>query len=433
MMSWMSGPVVPAEKRKLLFLCQTLPYPPDSGVAIRTYHVLRALSRVFDVTALCFYRRKGGLAPADPTPALEALRQFAHVEAFPLPQEHSAMRLVWDHLRSVARNRVYSTFAYQSDAFERRVRELLADRCFDLVHVDSIVLSHYFPLLAGLPVVCGHHNVESALLRRRASAERGWRSAYLAFQAGLMEREERRWCEASTLNVTVSEADRAQLEALVPGARCVVVSNGVDTARFRADPPAGRGDGIVFVGGLEWFPNEDALRYFCEEILPRVRAAGHDVPVRWVGRAPEATRRAYAQRHGVELTGYVEDIRPLVRDAACYVVPLRVGGGTRVKILDAWAMGKAIVSTSIGCEGLAAEDGRNILIRDDPRSFAEAVCAVLQDGTLRQRLGSEGRRTVERLYDWERLGESVQASYTSLLSQNEPRCQSARHSALTGV
>lgn len=423
-----------AEKRSLLFLCQTLPYPLDSGVAIRTYHLLRVLSRAFDVTALCFHRRKGGLAPADPAPALAALRQFAHVEAFPLPQEHSSVRLLWDHLRSVTRNRVYSSFAYQSAPFERRLRALLSERRFDLAHVDSIVLSHYFPLLAaaGLPIVCGHHNVESALLQRRARAARGWRSAYLSFQARLMEREERRWCAASTLNVMVSSDDRAQLEAMVPGSRFAVVPNGVDTDAFRPGPPDSR-DGLVFVGELGWFPNHDALRYFCEDILPRVRAAGHKVPVRWVGRAPDETRRAYREQHGVQLTGYVDDIRPLVRNAACYVVPLRVGGGTRVKILDAWAMGKPVVSTSIGCEGLAAEDGRNILIRDDPESFARAVCAVLEDDGLRRRLGAEGRRTAERLYDWERIGESVLTSYTSLLSQIEPRRQAVRKLRATVV
>ena len=177
---------------------------------------------------------------------------------------------------------------------------------------------------------------------------------------------------------------------------------------------------MVFVGEIGWFPNHDALRFFCEEILPRVRAAGQRAPVRWVGRAPDEARREYRARYGVELTGYVPDIRPLVHDAACYVVPLRVGGGTRLKILVAWAMGKAVVSTSIGCEGLAAEDGRNILIRDDPDSFAQATCAVLQDGDLRQRLGAEGRRTVERHYDWERIGESLLGSYTSLLESRRP-------------
>jgi len=394
-------------------LCQTLPYPPDAGPAIRTYHVLRILSRVFDITALCFYRRKGGLAPEDPTASLAQLRHFAHVEAVPVPQEHSVTRLAWNHLQSVGRGRVYAAFTYHSDAFARRLRDLLGTRRFDLVHVDSIVLCRYFPLLAGLSVVCVHHNVESALLKRRARVERAWRRAYFAYQARLMEREERRWCGRCALNVVVSEPDRDALRRIAPSATCAVVPNGVDTTAFHPHP--GRNDGMVYVGEMAWFPNRDALQYFCEEILPRVRAAGERARARWVGRAPEEMRAAYQERYGVELTGYVPDIRPLVKHAACYVVPLRVGGGTRLKILDAWAMGKAIVSTSLGCEGLAAEDGGNILIRDDADSFAHAVCSVLQDEALRQRLGAEGRRTVERHYSWEQIGESMLGLYTSLL------------------
>src|SRR2546430_5782684 len=228
-----------------------------------------------------------------------------------------------------------------------------------------------------------------------------------------MEREERRWCGRCHLNVMVSEADRMELQRIAPEANCTVVPNGVDIAAFR--PDAGREEGIVFVGGLNWFPNRDALQYFCDAILPKVRAAGEPTPVRWLGGgASDEVRRHYRDRYAVELTGYVPDVRPYVRDAACYVVPLRVGGGTRLKILDAWAMGKAVVSTAVGCEGLAAEDGRNILIRDDPDGFGQAVCAVLRDAALRQRLGAGGRRTVELQYSWERIGESVLSLYGSL-------------------
>jgi glycosyltransferase involved in cell wall biosynthesis len=404
-------------------LGSTLPYPPDSGQAIRSFHVLRLLARAFDVTALCFYRRtplsfgrpEGRTLEQDLAHRLAALSQLADVAAFPIPQEHNTRRLVWDHLRSVSLNEVYTTFALDSRAFRKRLLHLLWTRRFDLVHMDSLTLSGYLPLLGDVPVVCVHHNVESVLLRRRARAERtSWRRAYLLHQAHLMEGEERRWCGRCRLNVMVSEADQMELQRIVPEARSAVVPNGVDIDAFR--PGAGQGEGIVFVGGLNWFPNRDALQYFCEAILPLVRAAGEPTTVRWLGGgATDDLRRHYRDRYGVELTGYVPDVRPYVRDAACYVVPLRVGGGTRLKILDAWAIGKAVVSTSVGCEGLAAEDGHNILIRDDPDGFAQAVCAVLQDGPLRRRLGMEGRRTVERLYSWERIGDAMLALYGSLL------------------
>ncbi len=345
--------------------------------------------------------------------AVAVLRRRTEVEAFPVPQEDSRWRLVWDHLRSVGVNRVHTAFSYDSAAVRARLGQLLGSRRFDVAHVDSIVLSAYLPLLGEAPVVCVHHNVESILLRRRAQVERSpWWRAYVHHQANLMEREERRWCGACRLNVVVSEADRVALQRIVPGANCVVVPNGVDLDAFQPGP--GRDEGVVFVGETTWFPNRDALQYFCEEILPRVRATDGRVVVRWVGRASDEARRCYRDRYAVELTGYVDDVRPYVRNAACYVVPLRVGGGTRLKILDAWAMGKAVVSTSVGCEGLDAADGSNILIRDDPDGFARAVAAVLRDAALRQRLGEEGRRTVERLYSWERIGESMLAAYGSI-------------------
>lgn len=407
---------------RLLYLCSNLPYPPDSGQAIRSFHVLRLLARLFEVTALCFYRRApvsfgrsaGASVEQEVAQRVAALRELADVEAFRIPQEHSVWRLAWDHLRSIGLNRVYTTFALDSHSMRRRLIDLLRTRRFDAVHMDSITLSGYLPLLGDLPVVCVHHNIESALLARRGRAEKSlWKRGYLLHQARLMEREMEHWCGRCRLNVLVSDADRTELQGIVPEANCTVVPNGVDIDTFK--PQVGREDGIVFVGGLNWFPNRDALQYFCDAILPRVRTNGECTPVRWLGGgASDEARSHYRDRYAVELTGYVRDVRPYVRDAACYVVPLRVGGGTRLKILDAWAMGKAVVSTSIGCEGLDAQDGCNILIRDDPERFADAVRSVLRDAPLRRRLGSEGRRTVERHYSWERIGESMLPLYASL-------------------
>jgi len=404
---------------RLLFLCPLLPYPPDSGAAIRSFHILRLLAQAFDVTALCFSRTKGGAVPQDDlAQRVAALRHVGEVEAFPVPQEHSVWRLAWDHLRSVGVNRVHTVFTFDSPIVADRIRDQLRTHRFDLIHVDSIALSRYLPLLRNLPVVCTHHNVESELLRRRALVERTpWWRAYVRHQARLMAAEERRWCARCDLNIVVSDADRVMLQQSAPRATCAVVPNGVDIETFRPSP--GQDEGLVFVGESTWFPNRDALQYFCAEILPRMRAAGGLAPIRWVGRASDALRRDYRDRYGVELTGYVADVRPYVRDAACYVVPLRVGGGTRLKILDAWAMGKAVVSTSVGCEGLVAEDGRNILIGDDPDSFARAVCAVLRDAPLRLRLGAEGRRTVERHYSWDGIGESMLPLYRSLYEADE--------------
>jgi glycosyltransferase involved in cell wall biosynthesis len=399
---------------RLLFLCQTLPYPPDGGVWIRSYHVLRLLARAFDITALCF-ERAGVPAPGEATSvaaSCEALSAFAATEVFPLPQKHSRFRFAWDHLRSTARRRVYTRYLYESRVFRRRLTDHLKSTAFDLVHIDSLDLAGYLPACRGIPAVCVHHDVESEHLRGRAAVERSkWRSAYLRYQAQLMEEAERRWCERVALNVVVSERDRESLKRIAPASRVTIVPNGVDVDEFQ--PDGTRGSGAAYVGGINWFPNRDALDFFCNEILPHLRSKS-SAHVRWIGSASTEQQRHYRERYGIELTGYVGDVKPFMRQAACHIVPLRAGGGTRLKILNSWAMGKPVVSTSIGCEGLAAVDGENILIRDDPKAFAHAVEAVLDDGAFGRRLGERGRATAQQHYSWDVIGRELVETYLNV-------------------
>lgn len=405
---------------RLLFLSQTLPFPPDGGVQIRTYNVLTQLATVFDIVALCFYRSTAMLHQSVES-GVAGLRALARVEAFPIPQERSRLRFLQDHLHSAVSRRVYTAFAYRSHEFRTRLVELLTHDDFDLVHADSLDLSDYFPLVRGLPLICVHHDVQSILLRRRAQRQRTPLSRrYIAYQAELMRGEERRWCPQVDLNVTVSDVDRDELHAVAPDARIAVVPNGVDVEYFRPEQE-GRACKVVFVGGSSWFPNVDGMQYFGQTILPLIRQGGASPDVLWVGRATARERQAFRNDYAIDTTGYVEDVRPYVREAACCIVPIRVGGGTRIKILDAWAMGKAVVSTSIGCEGLAAADGENILVRDDPRAFAEAVRAILNDEALRNRLGRAGRLTAEQVYSWETIGRSMIAEYLATATSHSER------------
>jgi len=403
------------QRPRLLFLCQTLPYPPDGGVWIRTYHILRLLARAFDITALCFERAPmaGNDAARDPRSGVEALSRFARVEVFPIPQRRSRARFVWDHMRSVARQRVYTEFMYESRAFTGRLSALRRETAFDLVHVDSLDLAAHLPACDGLPIVCVHHDVTSMQLERRAGIERTeWRRAYLRHQAALMARAERDWCARVAMNVVVSAADGVALKAIAPGAQVSVVPNGVDTEEFQPVQDAGRG--AAYVGGLHWFPNADALEFFAGEILPHARRADPSFPVRWIGSATEDERNRYRERHRIDVTGYVDDVRPAMQEAACHIVPLRAGGGTRLKILNSWAMGRPVVSTTIGCEGLEAVDGENILVRDDPKAFADAMLAVTTDAGLARRLGAAGRATAERTYSWDVIGADLIASYRNI-------------------
>ncbi|MCH8084337.1 MAG: glycosyltransferase, partial [Myxococcales bacterium] len=289
------------ERPKLLFLCQTLPYPLDGGCWIRTYHVLRLLSETFDITAL-FFERMGRSAREDAAKlekSLAELARYAEATAFPVPQTQSRLRLLWDHARSVLFRKVYTQYVFDSSAFRARLGELLRTRSFDLVHMDSLDLSAYLPMCNGLPVACVHHNVESELLRSRAPVQgRAPARAYFRYQADRMKQEEQNWIGRIALNIVVSEEDRDVFANLVPEARFAIVPNGVDVDAFSPEPA--RGDGLAYIGGTNWFPNLDALDFFCESILPHLRAAGVEIPVHWVGSASKEERRRYAAEFGVQ-------------------------------------------------------------------------------------------------------------------------------------
>ncbi len=198
------------ERPRLLFLSQNVPFPPDGGAKIRTYNILRHLARAFDITALCFNRAKGSSSEHGVAQRADGIRAFGQVETFPIPQESSRVRSLWDHLRSVARRRVYTNFVYESPSFRQRLRNLIRRERLDIVHIDSMDLAGYLPEVAHLPVVRTHHNVESLLLERRAEKEvSAVRRAYFRLQAQLMQKEEAQWCSHIALNVAVSSLDAA--------------------------------------------------------------------------------------------------------------------------------------------------------------------------------------------------------------------------------
>ena len=329
------------------------------------------------------------------------------------------MRLLWDHLRSIVssatlrslRSREHWLRGGACAGNSRPVR-------FDLVHFDSMDLQRFFPLVRHLPTVCNHHNAESVLLHRRVARELGARAWYMRHQAALLARAESALLPQFDLNVMVSDVDTALLRELAPSARFTTIPNGVDTGYF-APSRNGLGAGCVFVGGTTWFPNLDGLEWFAAEILPRMRESGLGAPVEWVGRVTDAERARFAALPGVRFSGYVDDIRPHVHAAACFIAPLRVGGGTRLKILDAWAMGMPVVATSIACEGLDAVHGENILVADDVAGFVRETARVLADPALGARLGAAARATAEREYSWDVLGMKLRRQYHRAIARRK--------------
>ena len=263
---------------------------------------------------------------------------------------------------------------------------------------------------SGVPVVLFEHNVEHLIWRRLARVERRpWRRALLEVEWRKMRRAEAAACAHAQLTLAVSEEDRERLAGLAPGARVAAVPTGVNVDYFHPNGSAERPASLVFVGSMDWYPNEDGVLHFLEAVFPRIRREAPEASFKVVGRSPSPKVRDAAQAAGVEVTGTVADVRPHVASAQVYVVPLRVGGGTRLKIFEALAQGKAVVSTRIGAEGLPLVPGRHFLQADAPGDLAGAVLALLRDPARRAALGAAGRQLVAERFAWGQVAREFEA------------------------
>jgi glycosyltransferase involved in cell wall biosynthesis len=417
---------------RVLFLSQCLPFPPHSGVTKRTYHILQELQRAFDVTLVAFSRRDHQPDAASRARAAEVLRRELSDVMTPVPigSEHSLSRKLHNHASSVLAREPYVFYEYGDARFGQELQQAIRRARPDMIHLDSLDLYRWLPTLPELPTACTHHSVESELLRLQAdhSPNRVVRS-YMKHQADLLEKVERRLCGQLDLNVMTSEVDAERLRALAPGARTTVIPNGVDVDFFQPGPPEAVVPGrVTFLGPTYMFPNRDAVDFFLADAWPLIRRSCPESTFHLIGKNSVEEKARFESHPGVMCNGHVPDIRPHFAQTAVSIVPIRVGGGTRLKILDAWSLGKAIVSTSVGCEGLETVDGHNILIRDDPAGFAAAVVQLLRDPALSDRLGKEARRTAEEHYAWRVVGRKLVRLYEHLIeagAANSPRKRAA--------
>jgi glycosyltransferase involved in cell wall biosynthesis len=290
---------------------------------------------------------------------------------------------------------------------------LLASQEFDLVQVESVQMMGL--RVNGIcPVVLDEHNVESELLRQVARTESSTsRRVFAAIEAAKLRREElRSWASVDGCVLT-SSVDEATVRSLAPKVATRVVPNGVDLEAFRPLPGDVDSDSIVFVGAINYRPNTDAVLFFAREVLPRIHQVRPSAVFTVVGGGVPRVVARLAADH-VRLAGPVTDIRPHLAGAGVVVAPLRAGGGTRLKVLEALAMGKAVVSTSVGCEGLAVRNLEHLLIADEPEEFAEGVLRLMADPDLRSRLGRAGRTLVQREYGWDHALECLEQFHAEL-------------------
>ncbi|HEX3617947.1 MAG TPA: glycosyltransferase family 4 protein [Solirubrobacteraceae bacterium] len=406
---------------KVLMIAPYFPFPPTAGAEMRTYQLLRQVASRHDVTLL-------SNAEAEDTPGIEALSAELPVRAIMRDEPPvRAKRLA--QLRTLSSAMPFACRLLHSDQMQDALDELCAAEKFDLIHIESSTMA-CFRLPADIPVVVAEHNIEYELFRRLYESEPsfvhrqfyGWE--YLRFRRF----EQRSW-RASQGCVLTSDREQPIVRAAAPDVATEVVPNGVDLDYFAPSQAPVEQRTVVFNGTLNYRPNLDGTTYLVNEIWPLVQARCPDATLSLVGNAPPEVMSM--ARPGIEVTGRVPDIRPYLQRATVVVAPLRIGAGTRLKIVEGMALGKAMVSTSIGCEGIDVSNEDQLLIGDDAPTFAEQIVRLFNDDELRARLGRSARVRAEEAYSWDRVGERLEVLYQTVLSHPGRRATTARDSTVT--
>jgi len=379
----------------VLFLMSQLPYPLDTGAKIRTFNLIKKVSKVNKITLVAFGDEQKDL---DKVKALNKICNQVHIVS--RGRDFSYLSILFNFFSVLP----YNIKKYFSKKMVKLIQKLIKADEFDLIHCDSLQMSHNLSIIDSIPKVLTEHNVESQIIKRYFENETNLiKKGIIYYQWKKLFKYEIEICKKFDHCITVSEEDKKILENH-GNINCIsVVSNGVDTDYFKllATSHQTPEESIVITGSMDWLPNSDAVEYFCRDILPLIWEDKPNLRFYVVGRNPtEAVKKLAEKDHRLVVTGIVDDVRSYVAKAKVFVVPLRIGGGSRLKILEAMSMKKAVVSTSIGAEGLGVEHGKNIILADGPESFANAVKKVFKDDELRKSLENEGEKLVKEKYDW---------------------------------
>jgi glycosyltransferase involved in cell wall biosynthesis len=396
---------------RILVISAFLPFPPTNGFGMRVSALLQALRKQgVCIQLLCF-----GNA-SDLEQAAEMAKGMCDIEVIPHPI--ASMSQTKDYVRRIgtlASRMTHAVVRFRSEQMKQRISVRVKTERFDAIICETPYMFVNIPQDLEIPRVISSHNVEHNLLRRYLSVEKNpLKRCYASLEARKMAAWEHQVFARCQTAMACSEIDAAAIRRMSPELPVFVVPNAIDTATYT---PSVSDDcsTVLYLGGMDWFPNRDAVEYFIGKILPKVRTSIPNVKFVVAGRSPSnAFRERFHNTPGIEFTGTLADLRPAIGAAAVVVVPLRIGSGTRFKILEAAAMEKPIVSTRLGAEGLNFIDGREIVLADDPKAFAHAVASLLADPNRRAELGRSARARVNRDYSFKALEESVE----NLLNQS---------------
>jgi glycosyltransferase involved in cell wall biosynthesis len=397
---------------RILWLSHLVPYPPKGGVLQRAYYMLREIAKYHDIDLLAFNQ------PALISPLYSSLDEGLDkakaelgaicnsIKIFPITSEKFLYRRYLLATRSIFTKDPYTINWLKSREFESELKVCLLEKSYDLIHFDTISLMPYFDCISDTPSVLDHHNIESHMLFRRANNESNiLKKLYFHQEGKRLQRYEEDICPRVSMNITCSKIDADRLESIAPTCRVQEIANGVDLNYFMPDENAIQVRSILFVGTLSWYPNIEAVRFIAYEIWPALQSVIPNIKVDIVGaNPPDDILKLASNNVNFNVHGFVEDVRPYFDRAAVYVCPIKDGGGTKLKILDALAMKKAIVAHPIAFEGISVTDGKNVLFANNTNEYIEAIKCLIENDELRTSIGRHARELVESRYSYNNIG-----------------------------
>lgn len=398
---------------KVLWLSHLVPYPPKGGVLQRSYNLINELAKYADVHLVAFVQKSlintfyedfdEGLKDCHQ----ELLKICDEVAFVNIPQEQIANGMMKTALKSLFSSYPYTVNWLISEEFEAQFQQQITTHSFDAIHVDTISLAYYTRSITDIPLILDHHNVESNMMYRRSGLEsKRLKKWYFRQEAEKLERFEQQFCPQFDMNITCSTLDSERLLDVVPGITVDDIPNGVDTSYFKQqDKNQTEPRTMIFAGRLNAYTNRKAVLYFIDEIWPLLKQNIPDLKFYVVGSNPPESIQDIDP--DIIVTGFVDDVRPYLEQADIYVCPITDGGGTKLKVLDALAMGKPIVGNIEAFEGIDIEHGVNAYVANSAEEYLSAIQRLIDDDTLKQTISLNACQLARDKYDYVSIGKKL--------------------------
>ncbi len=402
-------------KLNILWLSHFVPFPPKGGCFQRSYNLLKEISAKNDVYLVALKHKDSTHPDFEIRSAQMELEKFCRkVNIIDISSSTSGLSLYAIAIKSLFKHNPLSVEMFKFTEMSHVIKKLTNEIDFQIVHYDTISLAEYFKDAEGIPKILNHHGAESFMIHRRIANEPNYlKKLFFLMEARKLRRYEKDNCPKFDLNIVVSEFDKEILEEISPGLKIEIVENGVDINYFLPSERKNNNKRLIFAGRLDQYSNKDAILYFCNKVWPLIKEKIPDTRLTIIGNNPPQKLVEIANHdRGIELLGYVDDVRPFFANAMISICPIRDGGGIRIKILDALAMGMPIISTSIGCEGIEITPGKDVLIADTPQEFIESIDKIFSDNDTLINLSINARKTAENKYSWNAISRKLDHFYS---------------------